>query len=291
MNTLHNESTQQHDYTTAFVAFKTSDSFFIETEEKNATGFTYSIGHKLSQVLNVPWTRFGVFLTVYNKTDRTVEDGVANACLPDEVTAEIECKVVEHGPPPESGILRGTLLQTFMSEHLSDASAQKSAWRPSELKFETIIVPATFKNGDNLTAEDVAYRLVAAAQDHDDRAPAFHMLFPSTMAALGSSPFEPGPWGGQSQNSVTIGFNPSGHRSGPLREPSEPKIETALDIATEAQNITADTNKRLADLDSALGRSAMAHYDALRFTPYLPPTVAPSGALMYHEPQYPPGPD
>lgn len=279
-----------HDYSIAFVMFHTTESLFLDLEEKNPTKFTYSVGHKLSQVLDVPWTRFGVFLTMYNSTDRTVLPGVANSCIPKAATGDIECKVVDHHQN-ESGILRTTLLQTSvsMSEKLRNNMVQ--TWRPSQLTFEVVVEPATFANGDTKIAQDVAIELVKAAQDVDeDLASRFHMLFPSTQATLGATAFAPGPLGGPADNTVTIGFNPSGHRSGPLSEAPIERKETALDIAEQAEKINADTMKRLTDLDGSLERSAVAHYDALRFTPYTPPTVLPSGPLMEHDPDYPPGP-
>lgn len=270
-------SAPQSDVSTAFIMFATSDSFFVDLEDKNATGFAYGVANKLSQVVNVPWTRFGVFSTVYNATDHTPLPGKMYSCLPDATTQKIECKVVSH-EMNKSGILAH---ETFL---------QTSA---KQIKFEVIVQSATFQNGDTMLASTVAENLVRGAQDSDPTlATKFHMLFPNTQATLGTTPFIAGPWGGPQENSETLGVNPSGHRSGAMKvSENGPAEETAVDVAAEAQKINAENLKRLAETDGALQRSAVAHYDAMRFNPYTPPTVLPSGPLMLPHPDYPPGPD
>lgn len=277
-NTQVNLHAPHVDLSTAFLMFTTSDSFFVDAEEKDAPLFTKSVGRKLGQIVNIPWTRFGVFLTMYNKADRTVLPGVANYCIPDATSEKVECKSVSH-----------TMNSTGIVRHIT--LLQRAAWRPKQLTFEVVIEPATYKNGDTTTAKDAAHELIAAAQDQDETlATRFHALFPSTLATFSATAFHLGPFGGPAENSLTIGLNPSGHRNGALAEdPKSP--ETAEDVARQAEAINAETLKKLADLDGALKRSAMAHYDAIRFTPYTPPTVAPSGPLMLPHPDYPPGPD
>merc|ERR1719379_1750872 len=81
------------DLGTAFLMFTTEDDFFIDTEKKSPSNFSYSTCQKLSQVTSVPWTRFGVFMSVYNSTDRTVLPGLVESCYADELK-KIVCKVV-----------------------------------------------------------------------------------------------------------------------------------------------------------------------------------------------------
>lgn len=286
------------DLSTAYLMFHTADSFFVSTERKDAALFTKSICYKLSQIVNVPWTRFGVYLTMYNDLDRTPIPGKLNYCASDKgAPPKIVCKEVIHSMN-KGGVLHEDLLLQMSTT--PDAN--------TELTFEVNVMAATFKDTDTKAARDVAEELVSGAQDHDEiLAGKFHMLFPNTQATLSGmvrsssapGPMGRGPWdmesydkgdyGGQSQNTLTIGVNPSGWRSGALASP--PKLQTPVDIAKEAATINAETATKLADLEGQLKRSAMAHFDAIRFTPYTPPEVMPSGPLMLPHEDYPPGPD
>jgi len=269
------------DLTTAFLMVTTSESLFTTaalgtaTKKKNEKQFTDIITHRLAQVASIPWTRFGVFLPTLNSTTLKVRPGMANSCSANKKSV-IECKIVKH-KLNTTGILQ--------HEALLQVSGRKA---PPQLTFEIVIEPASMEKGDCDTAEEVAKNLVKASVDFDNgytrpgQKPLmqrFHMLLPGTFATLGTTAFHD-----NEGNSITMGMNPSGHWNGPLADASVVKDLTSMDISKVAEAINLDTLTRLKDLDGALQRSALAHFDALRFTPYRPPDVTPSGPLMLPHP-------